>query len=121
MYKIYVENIRCYSHHGCLEEETVIGGNYVVDVVVDLENPNLSGNDDLNETIDYCDITDVVKDVMKTPKKLIETVCETICNRILAVSENILKAEVSLTKIKPPIDGDVEKVKVVIAKERKDT
>ena len=34
MYKIYVENIRCYSYHGCLEEETVIGGNYVVDVVV---------------------------------------------------------------------------------------
>ena len=66
MYKIYVENIRCYSYHGCLEEETVIGGNYVVDVVVDLENPTLSGNDDLNETIDYCDVTDVVKDVMKT-------------------------------------------------------
>jgi len=101
-----------------LEEETVIGGNYVVDVVVDLENPMLSGNDDLNETIDYCDVTDVVKDVMKAPKKLIETVCEIICDRVLAISENIQKAEVSLTKIKPPIDGDVEKVKVVITKER---
>ena len=118
MYKIYVENIRCYSYHGCLEEETVIGGNYVVDVVVDLENPKLSGSDDLNETIDYCDVTDIVKDVMKTPKKLIETVCETICDKILALSKNIQKAEVSLTKIKPPIDGDVEKVKVVITKER---
>jgi dihydroneopterin aldolase len=101
-----------------LEEETVIGGNYVVDVVVDLENPKLCGNDDLNETIDYCDVTDVVKDVMKSPKKLIETVCEIICDRILALSKNIQKAEVSLTKIKPPIDGDVEKVKVVITKER---
>ena len=45
-------------------------------------------------------------------------VIETICDRILAVSENIQKTEVSLTKIKPPIDGDVEKVKVVITKER---
>ena len=64
MYKIYVENIRCYSYHGCLEEETVIGGNYVVDVVVDLKNSKLSGNDDLNETIDYCDVTNIVKDVI---------------------------------------------------------
>ena len=38
MYKIYVENIRSYSYHGCLEEETVIGGNYVVDVVVSFRN-----------------------------------------------------------------------------------
>ena len=118
MYKIYVENIRCYSYHGCLEEETVIGGNYVVDVVIDLENPKLSGNDYLKETIDYCDVTNVVKEVMKTPKKLIETASEAICDKILDLSGNIQRAEVSLTKIKPPIDGDVEKVKVVIAKER---
>ena len=72
MYKIYVENIRCYSYHGCLEEETVIGSNYVVDVVVDLKNPRLSGNDDLNETIDYCDVTDIVKDVMTGPFRYVK-------------------------------------------------
>ena len=54
----------------------------------------------------------------KTPKKLIETVSEAICDKILDLSGNIKRAEVSLTKIKPPIDGDVEKVKVVIAKKR---
>ena len=43
MYKIYVENIRCYSYHGCLEEETVIGGNYVVDVVVDVVEAEVGG------------------------------------------------------------------------------
>ena len=53
MYKIFVENIRCHSFHGCLPEETIIGGEYRVDVVVFLENEKLSGNDDLYETIDY--------------------------------------------------------------------
>ena len=47
MYKIFVENIRCHSFHGCLPEETIIGGDYKVDVVVLLENEKLQGNDDL--------------------------------------------------------------------------
>ena len=89
MYKIFVENIRCHSFHGCLPEETIIGGEYRVDVVAFLENEKLSGNDDLNETIDYCDVTKIVEDHMSVPCKLIETVCEKICDRVLKISSNI--------------------------------
>ncbi len=118
MYKIFVENIRCHSFHGCLPEETIIGGEYRVDVVVFLENEKLSGNDDLNETIDYCDVSKIVEDYMSVPCKLIETVCEKICDSVLRISSNIEKVMVSVTKINPPIDGDVEKVRVEIEKKR---
>jgi dihydroneopterin aldolase len=118
MYKIFVENIRCHSFHGCLPEETIIGGEYRVDVVVFLENEKLSGNDDLDETIDYCDVTKIVEDHMSVPCKLIETVCEKICDSVLKISSNTEKVVTSVTKINPPIDGDVEKVRVEIEKKR---
>ena len=118
MYKIFVENIRCHSFHGCLPEETIIGGDYKVDVVVLLENEKLKGNDDLNQTIDYCDVTKIVEDHMSVPCKLIETVCEKICNSVMALSLNIQSVKASVTKINPPIQGDVEKVRVEIEKKR---
>ena len=31
---IKVKGIRTYSFHGCLEQETKIGGNYIIDVEV---------------------------------------------------------------------------------------
>ena len=31
---ITVSNIKLYSYHGCLEEEALIGGNYIVDVEI---------------------------------------------------------------------------------------
>ena len=89
MYKIFVENIRCHSFHGCLPEETIIGGNYRVDVIVLLNNEKLKGNDDLNQTIDYCEVTKIVEDHMSVPCKLIETVCEKICDSVIKVSKKI--------------------------------
>tara|TARA_X000000950_G_scaffold87666_1_gene110444 strand:+ start:841 stop:1203 length:363 start_codon:yes stop_codon:yes gene_type:complete len=118
MYKIFVENIRCHSFHGCLPEETIIGGNYRVDVIVLLNNEKLKGSDDLNQTIDYCEVTKIVEDHMSVPCKLIETVCEKICDSLIKVSKKIKKVKVSVTKINPPIDGDVESVKVEIEKKQ---
>ena len=116
--KFLLKIFSCHSFHGCLPEETIIGGEYRVDVVVFLENEKLSGNDDLNETIDYCDVTKIVEDHMSVPCKLIETVCEKICDSVLRISSNIEKVMTSVTKINPPIDGDVEKVRVEIEKKR---
>ena len=31
---VQVHGVRTYSYHGCLEEEKVIGGNYIVDIDV---------------------------------------------------------------------------------------
>ena len=118
MYKIFVENIRCHSFHGCLPEETIIGGNYRVDVIVLLNNKELKGSDDLNQTIDYCVVTKIVEDHMSVPCKLIETVCEKICDSVIEVSKKIQKVKVSVTKINPPIDGDVDSVKVEIEKKQ---
>ena len=114
MGKILVEGIRCYAYHGCLKEETKIGGEYSVDVslIVDLTKPSIS--DQLDDTADYCKVYDVVKSEMKTPSKLLEHVGQRILNALKKEFTQAERVKVRVTKINPPMNGDVKQVSVVL-------
>lgn len=117
--KIKVENIRVYAHHGCLPEETIIGSDYLVTVSVNANLKKAAKSDGLLDTVDYVHINHIVKQEMKMPSKLLEHVGQRILNRIFSELSIVKKAEVSVSKINPPIDGDVEKVTVVLREKRK--
>ena len=68
---IQVHGIRTYAYHGCLEEEKIIGGNYIIDVDVFCDFRSAAIEDDLNKTIDYVDVKDIVVLEMKSPFNLI--------------------------------------------------
>lgn len=118
MGKVKVENIRVYGHHGCLKEETAIGSEYRVDVSIeaDLSKPSLS--DRLSETVDYVHINRIVVEEMKVPSKLLENVAMRILKRVLEELQMVQEATVSVSKINPPIGGDVEMVTVVLTEKR---
>ena len=118
MYRIHVENIRTKSFHGCLKEEAIIGGDYRTDVWIMLKKEYSIKTDELDQTVDYGVVAELVVDEMGIRSKLIESVCERIVNRIFSLSKNIDWVEVKVCKINPPIDGDVQNVSVVIKKER---
>ena len=118
MYKIHVENIRTKSYHGCLKEEEIIGGDYRTDVWIMLNKNYSIKTDELNQTVDYGAVTDVVVQEMAMRSKLIESVCERIVDGVFKLSANIDWVEAKVCKINPPIDGDVQNVSVVIKKER---
>ena len=119
MGKIKVENIRVYAHHGCLPEETIIGGEYLVGVAVKANLKKASKSDDLVDTVDYVHINKIVKEEMKVSSKLLENVGKRILDRIFSEISLVKKVEVSVSKINPPIGGDVEKVTVVLKEKRK--
>lgn len=115
---IKVENIRVYAHHGCLKEETVIGSNYRVDVAVSANLDKSSKTDDLKDTVDYVTLNSIVVDEMGIPCKLLETVAQRIIARFLNECAEVDWASVSVSKLNPPIGGDVEKVTVVLEEKR---
>ena len=115
---IKVENIRVYAHHGCLNEETVIGSNYRVDVAVSANLDKSSKTDDLKDTVDYVTLNSIVVDEMGIPCKLLETVAQRIIARFLNECAEVDWASVSVSKLTPPIGGDVEKVTVVLEEKR---
>lgn len=109
---IKVTNIRVYAYHGCLKEETRIGSDYQVDVEVEADLSTSAVSDRLEDTVDYVFLNHVVKEEMATASKLLETVCNRILKRFLDESPMITKATVAVSKLNPPIGGDVERVTV---------
>ena len=115
---IKVENIRVFAHHGCLKEETVVGSNYRVDVAVSANLDKSSKTDDLKDTVDYVTLNSIVVDEMGFPCKLLETVARRIIARFFNECAEVDWASVSVSKLNPPIGGDVEKVTVMLEEKR---
>tara|TARA_R110002049_G_scaffold12091_3_gene54814 strand:+ start:1177 stop:1539 length:363 start_codon:yes stop_codon:yes gene_type:complete len=116
---IKVENIRVFANHGCLKEETAIGSDYRVDLEVKARLKRSSKSDELQDTVDYVFLNKVVREEMAIPSKLLETVAKRILDRVFKESLMITKATVAVSKINPPIGGDVEMVTIKMNKKRK--
>lgn len=110
--RINIEGIKLYAFHGCLEEEAKIGANYIVDVYITTDFSKAALSDDLKETIDYCTIYEISKKQMAQRSKLIEHVCKRIFDEITSEFKTIVSLRVKLTKLSPPMNGNVEKVSV---------
>jgi dihydroneopterin aldolase len=114
MGQIYLENIRTYSHHGCLTEETVIGSEYRVDLWVDADLTVASLSDNLKDTPDYVILHQIVIKEMKMPSRLLEHVAQRIIERIKCTVSDLDHIRVRVSKINPPIGGDVQSVSVLL-------
>jgi dihydroneopterin aldolase len=115
---IQVNNIKLYAYHGCLEEEAKIGSEYRVDVSVKANLKKSSITDELIDTVDYVHLNHIVKQEMAVRSKLLEEVVKRILNRIFKELSMVEKAKVSVAKLNPPIDGNVEEVVVILTKKR---
>ena len=115
---IKVDNIKLYAFHGCLDEEARIGSEYSVDVTVNADLATSALTDNLNDTVDYVLLNKIVVEEMAIRSQLLETVGQRILDRLFKESGLVKYAEVSVSKINPPIGGNVEKVTIVLSKER---
>lgn len=111
---IEVNGIKIYAFHGCLPEEEKIGGYYSVDVMLNTDFSQAALSDDLSKTIDYVDVNRIVCEEMTVRSKLIEHVGQRIIDRFKKEIENIHAVRLKVTKICPPINGDVENVAIII-------
>lgn len=118
---IKVENIRIYAQHGCLAEETIIGSDYRVDLKVNADLQSSAESDALEDTVDYVMLNAIVKEEMAKPSKLLETVAKRILTQIFIKDQRVTKATVKISKINPPIGGDVEMVTIKLTEGRKIT
>lgn len=115
---IKLKNIRVYAYHGCLLEEGKIGSDYRVDVSVNADLSASAQSDNLADTVDYVHLNKIVKQEMAIRSKLLETVVKRILDRIFLEIPFVEKADVSVSKINPPIGGNVAMVTVEMSKER---
>lgn len=115
---IKLTNIRAYSFHGCLTEEGKIGSDYRVDLSVKADLKKARKSDNLKDTVDYVHLNRIVKEEMAIPSKLLEHVSARILERVLRELKMVKKVSVKVSKLNPPLGGDVEMVRVKSTKSR---
>jgi len=116
---IKVKNIRVYAYHGCLIEEGKIGSDYRVDVTVKANLSNSAKTDNLSDTVDYVHLNKIVKEEMAIRSKLLEHVVKRILDRILDEIPMAKKVDIAVSKLNPPIGGNVAMVTIEMSKKRK--
>lgn len=115
---IKLTNIRTFSYHGCLNEEAKIGSNYRVDLTIKTNLKPSANTDELTDTVDYVDLNRIVVEEMAIRSKLLEHVAKRIIDRILSELFMVTQVKVEVTKLNPPIGGDVEGVTIILKKKR---
>jgi dihydroneopterin aldolase len=110
--KIQLNNIQVRANHGCWKEEEVIGGDYRVDVWIEGAFEVSAETDDLEKTIDYVAVKELVYAEMKVRAKLIETVLVRMHTAMKNSFPNAHSVGIRLTKINAPMGHQVESVSV---------
>jgi dihydroneopterin aldolase len=109
---IKLQNIRTFSFHGCLEEEGKIGSDYRVDLEIKTDLRKSSLSDDLKDTVDYVLLNKIVEEEMDIRSKLLEHVANRIITRIFKEIPSVSRIILGVSKLNPPIGGDVEAVTI---------
>ena len=115
---ITVEGIRVFAYHGHLPEEAKLGGHFIVNIWVTADTTKVEKSDDLNDTVDYVKIIEIVKQQMAIRSDMIEHPARRIVDAILPL-QKVQKVKVEVQKITPPIDATFDKISVTIKAERK--
>ena len=113
-HQIHVNGLRFWAHHGCMEEEAIIGQEYCVDVTLWVDLMPSATTDDLSKTVDYVDVHRIVKREMGVRSKLVEQVCQRIVAGLREELPLAEAVEVKVTKFQPPIGGDCDHISVVM-------
>ena len=109
---IKLKNIRTYSYHGCLIEEGKIGSDYTVNLEVKTDLRKSSVSDNLRDTVDYVLLNKIVVEEMAIRSDLLEHVAHRIITRIFDEIPEVSRIIVAVSKLNPPIGGDVEAVTI---------
>ena len=112
--KIHLENLKIYAYHGVLPEETIIGTYYMVNAEIHADLWKAVGTDDLNDTINYAEINEIIHSEMKIPSKLMEHVAGRIMKNIQIKFPQISFIKIKITKTTPPMPGEMDGVSVEI-------
>ena len=111
-FEISLADLRFHAYHGVMPQETKVGNEFCVSVAVRIPYSADILDDNLEATISYADIYEIVAAEMKAPKKLLETVSACICHAILSRWKNVTGGEITISKSTPPISGITGSAKV---------
>lgn len=111
---IELKGLVFHSYHGVMEQERLIGNQYTIDIQLLTDFSKAFESDNLEDTINYAQVYELIKQEMEIPSCLLEHVAGRIINRIKNTFPAIKNIKLRLAKRRPPIEGDIEEAAVVV-------
>ena len=114
MSTISIEQMEFYAYHGCFKEEQIIGTRFLVDLYLETDTSKAERSDELKDTVNYQEVYLLVKKEMEIKSSLLEHVGRRILNAIKENFPQIIKAEIKISKMNPPLGGKIGNVSLTI-------
>lgn len=102
---ITIENMEFYAYHGHFEEEQKIGTWFSLDLTMEVDTSKAELSDELEDTVDYSAVYQVVKEQMMIPSKLLEHVGRRILDTIKERFPDVKNTQLKVRKMNPPLGG----------------
>ena len=118
MGKITLNGMNFYAFHGCFAEEQAIGTHFRLDVSFVTDTERAQQTDNIADTVSYLDVYQTIRREMEIPSHLLEHVGERVCTALLSGFPAIERVDVRVSKLNPPLGGQLESVTVEVTKAR---
>jgi dihydroneopterin aldolase len=105
---IILQDMRFYAYHGVLPQERIVGGDYTVSVEVETDVTAAIATDDVEQTLNYAALYEVVKREMLIPSNLLEHVAARIGKAVMDNFPQVQALDLTVTKQNPPMGADCQ-------------
>ena len=105
---IILQDMRFYAYHGVLPQERIVGGDYTVSVEVETDVTDAIATDDVEQTLNYAALFEVVKREMLIPSNLLEHVAARIGKAVMDNFPQVQALDLTVTKQNPPMGADCQ-------------
>ena len=111
---IEIEGMKFYAFHGHFESEQVVGNKFAVNLKIETDCEKAAVSDNLNDALNYQTAYKIVKKEMEISSHLLENVAKRILDSLYNQFSSIIKAEIKISKINPPMGGEIDKVSITL-------
>lgn len=105
---ILLENVKFYAFHGVLPQERKVGNDYQVSLRIGYDISRAMVSDDVNGTLNYAEVYQLLSQEMSVPSALLERVAGRIGDRLFRKFPAIQSIDLTIIKVNPPMGADSE-------------
>ena len=103
---VFLKNVRFRAFHGVLPQERLVGGDFLVNLRVGYPIEKAMESDEVEDTLNYAALFDLVRQEMNKPSQLLEHVAGRIVKTIMEAFPAVTSVDLELTKLNPPMGAD---------------
>ena len=111
---IEIEGMKFYAYHGHFAAEQVVGNYFEVNIRIETDCSKAARSDKLEDALNYQSVYETIKEVMQVKSALLENVAKRILDELYLRFPEIEKTRLKISKLNPPMGGEIEKVSVTM-------